>query len=114
MSKSQKESNIARTGRKSISYESESAETWNKTTILMSLLCISLLLGLGLRSFNTLIIDGDVEVTLVLLMLSKRQYVAYIIRLTDDSVMQQVSNVHVILCMHYAGHKSGKWISVID
>ena len=61
VSKNQKESNIARTRRKTISYESGSAETWSKTTIVMSLLFISLLLGLGLRSFNTLIIDGDVE-----------------------------------------------------
>ena len=60
-SKYQKVLNIARTKGKSISYESGSAETWSKTTIVMSLLCISLLLGLGLRSFNTLIIDGDVE-----------------------------------------------------
>ena len=61
MSKNQKESNIARTRRKTISYESGSAETWSKTAIVMSLLFISLLLGLGLRSFSTLIIDADVE-----------------------------------------------------
>ena len=51
-----------RTRRKNISYESGSLETWTKTIIIMSRLCISmLLLGLGLRSFNALIIDGDVE-----------------------------------------------------
>ena len=61
MSKTQKALNIARTRRKNISYESRSVETWRKTTIIMALLCISVLLALGLRSFNTVIIDGDVE-----------------------------------------------------
>ena len=62
MSKNQKVLNIARTRRKNISYKSGSLETWTKTIIIMPRLCISmLLLGLGLRSFNALIIDGDVE-----------------------------------------------------
>ena len=60
----------------------------------MSLVCISVLLGLALRSFNTLIIDGDVKVTQALLIL-----------LIGNSKIQQVSNVHVILCIHYASHK---------
>ena len=36
VSKNQKVSNIAKTRWKNISYESESAETWIKTTIVMS------------------------------------------------------------------------------
>ena len=60
MSKNQKVLNIART-RKNITYDSGSVETWRKTTKIMPLICISVLLGLGLRSCNTLIIDGDVE-----------------------------------------------------
>ena len=81
----------------------------------MSLLFISLLLGLGLRSFNTLIIDGDVE--------SNPDPTYVIEKATCGSYNQddrrfgdtvQVSNVHVILCMHYGGHESGKRISGID
>ena len=115
VSKNQKESNIARTRRKTISYESGSAETWSKTAIVMSLLFISLLLGLGLRSFSTLIIDGDVESnpgpTYVIEKAICGSYHHGDRRFGDTA---QVSNVHVILCMHYAGHKSGKRISGID
>ena len=59
ISKNEKVLNMAR--RKNISYESGGIEIWTKTTIIISLLCISVLLGLAVRSFNTLIIDGDVE-----------------------------------------------------
>ena len=83
----------------------QSVKTLRKTTRIMSLVCISVLLGLALRSFNTLIIDGDVKVTQALLILLKRQHVAYIIRVIGNSKIQQVSNVHVILCIHYASHK---------
>lgn len=91
--------------RKNISCESGSVENWRKITIIMSLLCNSVLFTLALRSFNTLIIDGDVKVTQALLILLKRQHVAYIIRVIGNSKIQQVSNVHVILCIHYASHK---------
>ena len=33
---------------------------------------------------------------------------AHIIRVIDDSVIQQVSNLYVIIRIHYAGHKSAK------
>lgn len=80
----------------------------------MPLICISVLLTLRLRSCNTLIIDGDVESNQALLMLLKKQYAALIIRVIDDLVIQQVSNLHAILCMHYACHKLGQWVSGID
>ena len=50
--------------RKNISCESGSVENWRKITIIMLLLCNSVLFTLALRSFNTLILlifDGDVE-----------------------------------------------------
>ena len=47
-------------------------------------------------------------------MLLKRQYVAHVIRAIDNSIIQQVSSVDVILCMQYAGHKSKKWVSGRD
>ena len=59
ISKNQIILNIAR--RKNISYKSGSVKTWRKTTTLMSLLYICVLLGLVLRSFNIFIIDVDVE-----------------------------------------------------
>ena len=62
MSKNQKVLNIARTRRSNISCESRYVETWRKTNIIMSLVCNSVLLELALRSFNTLIIDGDVDI----------------------------------------------------
>ena len=47
--------------RKNIIHESGSVKTWRKTTIIMWLLCINVLLGLTLKPFNTLIIDEDVR-----------------------------------------------------
>ena len=46
-------------------------------------------------------------------MFMKRQ-VGHTIMMIDDSVIQRVSNVHVILCMHHAGHESEKWVFGID
>ena len=50
----------------------------------------------------------------VLLILLKRQYVSHIIRVIDDLLIKQMSNLNVILCIHHAGHKSEKWVSRID
>ena len=78
----------------------------------MSLLCINLLLGLGLRLFNTLIIDGDVENSPdSTYAIEKAIYGSYH---QGDSMIQQVSNVHVILCMHYAGNKSDRLYKTLN
>ena len=50
----------------------------------------------------------------VLLILLKRQYVSHIIKVIDDLLIKQMSNLNVILCIHHAGHKSEKWVSRID
>lgn len=48
-------------------------------------------------------------------MLLQKQYVAHIIGVIDDSMIQQAFNVHVIhLFIHYVGHKSEKWVCGID
>ena len=69
-----------------------------------SLIYINVMLVLVVR----LIIDGDIEGNQALLMLLKRQSMAHITRVINGLVIQLVSNLHVLLCIHFAIHKSEK------
>ena len=71
---------------------------------ILSLIYINVMLVLVVR----LIIDGDIEGNQALLMLFKRQSMAHITRVINGLVIQLVYNLHVLLCIHFAGHKSEK------
>ena len=78
---------------------------WRWKTITMSLICISVMLALVLRLIN----DGDIQSNPGPIYVIEKA-MSHITRVISGLVIQRVFNVHVILCILFAGHKLKKCI----